>query len=141
MEYEHLYGAGYRYISFRPRSEKEIRDYLAKVLKRRHAIAPRLIDKVIQKLRELGYVDDGKFAKWWVDQRSSFKPKGKRLIAQELKQKGISYSFDIDEKALAIKAIAKKSFKDNKHAIDYLLRRGFPWEISSRVVDELLKNQ
>lgn len=141
MDYEKLMGAAIRFVSYRPRSEKEIRDFLEKKLQKSHTSAPTLLDKVIARLAELGYVDDAKFAAWWIEQRSGRKPKGAKLVVYELKEKGIKVSVERDEKALAAKALAGKKVLDKKKAIDFLMRRGFSWEVSARVVDERFKNE
>src|SRR3989344_2049706 len=145
--YERLMAAGIRFVSFRPRSEKEILDFLHKKLSKSHTTAPKVLDQVIIRLRELGYVDDEKFAAWWVDQRTGRKPKGKRVIEQELKQKGIEADIRIDEKTLAVRAIQKKLpvwkimplLKRKKKISEYLYRRGFDWNVIGRVVDEVLE--
>ncbi len=90
VDYQLLLRASFRFVSFRPRSEKEFRDFLNKKLKKHHVYGPNLLEKVIQRLRDLGYLDDAKFVSWWIDQRQTHNPKGMRLIAQELKAKGIS---------------------------------------------------
>ena len=43
-----------------------------------------------EKLVVLDLLDDLAFAAWWIDQRNTFRPKGKKLLVYELKQKGIS---------------------------------------------------
>ena len=48
------------------------------------------IDKAIDKLRAQRYVDDEAFAKYWIEQRDRFRPKGERAIVSELLQKGVS---------------------------------------------------
>ena len=90
--YERLVNAAIRYVSFRPRSEKELRDFLTKKLTKWKVSGDLLISKVIARMGELGYVDDAQFAAWWIDQRTAFKPKGNRLIKMELKAKGVSDS-------------------------------------------------
>src|SRR3989344_3846133 len=75
----------FRYLSFRPRSEKEVRDYLQK-----KKASPEIIETIIAKLKDKKFINDQKFAKWFIEQRSRIKPKGQRLIIIELKQKGIS---------------------------------------------------
>lgn len=52
--------------------------------------ADAVIDAVIMRLRELRYLDDLRYAERWVEERSRLKPRGKRLLTQELRLKGIS---------------------------------------------------
>lgn len=109
MDFDSLYLRVLKYLNFRPRSEKEIRDYLKKLLKRHpeldsgsHEIADQarndeaLVDLVVHKLKQQRFLNDTEFAKMWIRSRTEFKPKGERLIRLELKQKGISKDL-IDE--------------------------------------------
>lgn len=135
--YDQLMASALRFVSFRPRSEKEIRDYLAKRLHKIHTSAPSVLEKVLDRLRELGYADDAKFAAWWIGQRTGRKPKGKKLIEQELRRRGITQEVNIDEKELARRAIEKKIGKLEKpKLIAYLQRRGFDWETISGIIGE-----
>jgi regulatory protein len=47
------------------------------------------IDGAIDKLRAQRYVDDLDFAKYWVEQRARFRPKGDRALIEELVNKGV----------------------------------------------------
>ncbi|MBI2404677.1 regulatory protein RecX [Candidatus Gottesmanbacteria bacterium] len=87
--YEKLLNSSFRFVSYRPRSEKEIHNFLQKKLKTWKTAGQHTLKKVMERLGELGYIDDGKFAVWWVSQRASFRPKGKRLLGLELRQKGV----------------------------------------------------
>ena len=160
--YEKLLQASIRFVSYRPRSEKEIRDFLKKKLSRWKVFGGTVADKVIARLTELGYVDDAKFAAWWIEQRQTFKPKGMRSIIQELKAKGISKEFLeevvgqfspdrdridklLDEIELAKRAVQKKlilwqklpALERKKKLFDFLSRRGFSFDTVSRVIDEV----
>ena len=155
-EYERLLGAAIRFVSFRPRTKKEFREFCHKTLKRHHTTAPLVIEKVLARLTELGYVDDLKFVEWWVGQRRAFKPKGTRVISMELRAKGIpkdvidtymaSVSEDSDEYLLAQKAVARKvalwktlpAIAQKKKLYDFLSRRGFDSETVARVVDDVV---
>jgi len=50
------------------------------------------IEKVIQRLLELKYLDDDLFVKEWVRQRRSLRPRGMFMLRNELKMKGIEES-------------------------------------------------
>ncbi|OGG24312.1 hypothetical protein A3A79_03960 [Candidatus Gottesmanbacteria bacterium RIFCSPLOWO2_01_FULL_43_11b] len=127
-----------RFVSFRPRSEKEIRDFLTKKIIKWKVSDDLLLNKVIDRMEDLGYIDDKKFADWWVEQRTRFRPKGNRVIEYELYQKGIAK--DIISDALmarnsveaARKAVAKKNF-DKKKLYEYLTRRGFDADTIKKV--------
>lgn len=145
--YAKLLESSIRFVSFRPRSEKEFKYFLLKKLQRRRILDVRIIDRVLTRLRDLGYADDAKFVSWWVDQRQSHKPKGMRLIAQELKVKGIeARDLNLDEDVLARQAITKKlplweklpSVERKKKIYGFLGRRGFSYTTIASVIDEIL---
>ncbi len=74
-----------KYLSFRPRTKKEVQDHLLRL-----GYEPELIHKVIDKLQIEKWLDDQRYAEEFTAQRINLKPRGKRLIAQEMKQRGIS---------------------------------------------------
>jgi len=147
-EFQKLLNRALRLISRRPRSEKEIRDYL-----RRKKSPPKLIEEVIKKLKKLKQINDLEFARWWVEQRSTFRPRGKFGLTMELRQKGIDKTIieksinKVDELPLATKLAQKKlrvyknlprqEFYQKMSA--YLARRGFSWEIIKKVVAKFLE--
>lgn len=151
-DYQYLLNASFRFLSFRPRSRKEIHDFLKKKI-----YGPELIEKTIERLRELGHVDDTKFVQWWVEQRQGRKPKGMQLIVYELMSKGVArdiieqvLSSDLgDQKELAKKAISKKidtlknvSVLEKKKKLgDFLFRRGFSGDVIRRVVDDTVEKR
>jgi regulatory protein len=87
--YESLMRAAYRFVSYRPRSEREFKEYLKKKLIQWKVAGDVSVVKAVARMRELGYVDDRKFVSWWVSQRTEFRPKGRRAIVGELIRKGI----------------------------------------------------
>lgn len=83
-DFEKLYNIALRFLSYRPRSEKEIRD---KLLRKK---APKeIIEKIIEKLKEKKFINDEEFGRWWIENRLRFKPQGIRLTELELRNKGI----------------------------------------------------
>lgn len=151
-QFQKLLDKTYRFVSLRPRSEKEIRDYLHG----KHA-PDADFEKITHQLREQKLIDDSTFVKWWLDQRATFRPKGKRALKAELKQKGISEELieeaigeGVDELSQAKKAIQKKlkiysrlPYLERRAKLSaYLARNGFSWEIIKQVVDsELIKRE
>jgi len=138
-----------RFLSYRPRSEKEIFNYL---IKKQTGIEARKI--VIDKLKNLGMIDDLEFAKWWVEQRTTFKPAGKKLLFFELQQKGVSRKIieqvlnekePLNELAVAVQLLKKKKRqwkkippeKFKKKAFEFLMQRGFNYEVVIQVVAKL----
>ncbi|PIU71746.1 hypothetical protein COS80_01500, partial [Candidatus Woesebacteria bacterium CG06_land_8_20_14_3_00_39_27] len=103
-----------RFATLRPRSEKEIKDWL-----KRKKVHISLFDKLLKRLRQLSLLDDEKFAKWWVEQRQSFRPKPKRILNNELWIKGINNEIikkvlgeeEINEEKMARELLKKKMYK------------------------------
>lgn len=145
--FEKYYNYSLRFLSYRPRSEKEIRDYLKK-----KKVSQDIIQQIIAKLKEHKFLNDEEFTKWWVESRTRFKPRSLRLIKMELKQKGISsdiidaqVSNDFEQaKKLAEKKIARyKGLSKNQlyQKLGGLLsRRGFNYETVKKVIDEVAGN-
>jgi regulatory protein len=79
------YEAAVEYLAARPRSLAEIRRHLHS--KRYDDDA---IDGAIDRLRAQRYVSDLDFAKYWIEQRSRFRPKGDRALVSELINKGVT---------------------------------------------------
>jgi regulatory protein len=131
-------------LGYRARSENEIRKKLTEI-----GLSQLSLDKVIDRLRGAGYVQDEQFAREWVENRSEFRPRSKRLLAIELRQKGVSeeiiqdtLSNVDDEETLAYQAAIKRlrRLEDldwdefRKKLTDYLGRRGFNYSTISLVV-------
>lgn len=97
-----------------------------------------LINQTISKLENLKLVNDEEFAKWLIESRSRSRPRGLRLLQQELKQKGIDLStlhLELStEDELAEKALEKKHPKSRDQAIRFLQYRGFSWDTIAQVV-------
>lgn len=79
------YEVAVRYLGPRPRSVSEIRRHL-----RSKRFDDPAIDRAIDALRAQRYIDDEAFARYWVEQRDRFRPKGERAIVSELLQKGVA---------------------------------------------------
>ena len=99
--FQRYYVSAINFLKYRPRSEKEVRDRLIYPKNKRKAgrasdIDKEVVEQVIAKLKEQKFINDAEFIRWWIDQRTRFKPRSMRLIKQELHMKGIS-SEDIDE--------------------------------------------
>lgn len=147
--FEKLLNSSYRFLSYRPRSEKEVKDYLIK--KKADDLTSQ---KIIDKLKEHKFLDDKEFAKWWIEQRSKAKPKSLKFIIFELKQKGISKELveeilvdkdfetvsDFDKaKKLAETRIKRYRNEDPKKKYEkmtrFLASNGFNWDTIKEVVD------
>jgi regulatory protein len=139
------------FLSYRARSENEIRKNLSK-----HEIPDAVIEETIERMRREGFADDKKFASAWVENRSTFRPRGRRALALELRQKGIddhtieSALEGIDDEALAYEAGQKKARKlalslskgqewteFRKKMSEFLARRGFSYSVIAPIVKRL----
>jgi regulatory protein len=130
--------AAYRYLSYRPRSEGEIKQCL-----RRRGFSNEVTEQTIIKLREQKLSDDFAFAQFWRDNRLSFKPKSKRLIKKELRDKKVATEIieqvtaDIDDEEIAYKlgasrmsTLAHLDYPDfYRRLSSYLAYRGFGYEV------------
>ena len=72
-------------LSYRPRAEAEIRKRLTE-----HGFAAGNIEEVLDRLRKSGLVSDAQFARTWADNRTTFRPRSRRMVAAELRQKGVA---------------------------------------------------
>lgn len=121
------------YLSYRPRSTKEVSDRLIKYLGKDNQTQ---IPPLITRLTELGYLDDLKFATWFVESRRSHRPRSRRQLTFELLKKGIARPIidqvlgPLTDDNLAIRQlIAKKPNLDRQHLIAYLARKGFSYSL------------
>ncbi len=79
------YEVAVRYLAGRPHTVAEIHRHL-----RSKRFDQADIDHAIDKLRAQRYVGDEAFARWWLEQRDRFKPRGDRALRTELAQKGVA---------------------------------------------------
>ncbi len=160
-EFSKFYARALEYVLMRPRSEREISDYLrGKTYDRKIRVKNRktgeyqtkekpgydasLVPLVMKRLKERGYVDDRRFAEIWVENRNVAKGTSTKKLRLELQQKGIASQIvdevlsgsSRDERAELQKIIARKRarYDDEQKLIQYLLRQGFNY---SDIVDEL----
>ncbi len=145
-----------RFLSYRMRSEKEIR---AKLIEKE--FQTKTVDEVIKNLHSLGLINDLEFASAFVHDLLLRKPAGQRLIRQKLLLKGIQPSIiqsilekdiAVNEQGLALqaarkqmqryKAVNKKvdEKKIQQRVAQHLARRGFAWSIISPVLKKVFKN-
>ena len=157
MDYfEKFLNKALRFLSFRPRSEKEIRDNLHK-----KKTPLEIIERIVKSLKDNKFLNDEEFAKWFIDQRLRFRPKSLRIIKLELKSKGIGketieqtfdnlqLTFDSLDLDSAKKLVERKidKYKGMPKQIVYqklgafLARRGFDWETIKKSIDDALSNK
>ena len=152
-QFEKYLSLTYRYLGIRNRSEKEIRDYLQK-----KQASSEHSEQIIKKLYEYKLLNDESFARAWVKSRANFRPRGKKMLAMELKQKGIEKDLiqkvleeeneEIPDELAQAKNIIQKRIEKlrgsprqeiyNKVGA-FLARRGFGWDIIKKAIDDSLK--
>ena len=134
------------FLSYRARSESEIRQNL-----RKHEIPEPVIEQTLERLKQDGLANDHQFANTWVENRSAFRSRSRRMMAMELRQKGLddeaisSATKSVDDEALAYEAAQKRvpRLKDlewsefRKKMSDFLGRRGFSYSVIAPVVTRI----
>jgi regulatory protein len=133
-ERNRAYEQAVRYLGYRPRSRAEVERYLGD-----KGYDPEVVAHAMERLARRNYVDDEAFARFWLENRERFRPRGARALRYELREKGISDHVvdatlsELDEDASAWAALEPKlhgwraldwqAFQ--KKAMGYLSRRGF----------------
>ena len=139
-----------RYLSYRPRSESELRERL-----HQRGFNGNSIEAVLTKLKEQGLVDDVAFAQFWRDNRESFSPRSQWLTKLELRRKGVASDIidqvvdAIDDDDSAYRAAQSKArnlpLSDyqlfQRRLGGYLKRRGFGYRVISHTVERLWQEQ
>ena len=139
-----------RYLSYRPRSEFEVRGRL-----RRQGFDTEIIEVVIARLKEQGLVNDTDFAQFWREDRDSFSPRSQWLTKLELRQKGVSDNIidqvvnTIDDDDSAYRAALRKARSlprsdyqgFRRRLSEYLKRRGFGYSVIKRAIERLCQEQ
>lgn len=139
--------AAWRFLSFRPRSEAEVRRRLTR------RFPKDLVDRVIEALRDKNYLDDEEFARRWRLHRERFHPRGRRALQSELSRFGVDREVidqalaGIEEEENAYRAGLKLAVKlisvdCTQQALDrklcpYLQRRGFAYSLARDTVNRL----
>ena len=149
-EAERARGRVLDYLSYRPRSEWEIREYLEK-----KGFSSSAIDSAVSALIKVNLIDDRAFAQYWVENRAQFRPKGKRVLTYELRQKGIS-SHVIDEALAAYDELsaARRVFEEQsrrlvnlpselfrRRLIERMARRGFSYDLIQELFADVDSSQ
>ncbi len=139
-EFGKLYMRALEYISLRPRSEREMINYL-----HRKKISVPVSQRVISKLLDNNYINDVKTAEAWINNRFITKGISKRKLRIELMKKGISSNV-IDEvinnnernDRTEIKKIIDRKrnrYSNTDKLILYLVRQGFDYNLAKSTVE------
>lgn len=140
-------------LSYRPRTEKEVRDRLARAEHEED-----VIEEVIARLYELDFLNDKAFAERFVENRMAARPVGRRALTWELRRKGLDAetvaeaAASVDEEMeregaldAARSRLGRLAGLDHREArrkmAAFLQRRGFAWDTIHGVLDEILPSE
>lgn len=134
------------YISYRPRTIKEVKDRL-----RQYEVDESIAqNNIINKLVSSGYLNDAEFAKWFISSRNEHRPRSLKMLSQELRAKGVPSEViltvlpNVADESITIRRILSKKLKNNRvlenierqKIYSFLSRQGFPWEKVKEVVKQ-----
>ncbi|MFL7792696.1 MAG: regulatory protein RecX, partial [Anaerolineae bacterium] len=136
------------FLSYRPRSEAEVRRNLCE-----KNLEKDVIEVVIERLTRAGLLDDREFARYWVENRLQFKPRGAQALRQELWKKGvpdpiISETIESVDENDAARRVAEEGARRMAHLKSrdfyrklsaYMARRGFSYAVIKPLVEEMLE--
>jgi len=147
-EQQSAYSRALHFLSFRARSHQEVRTYLE-----RKGYATEVIEAVLAQLEEDGFLDDARFSREWVENRTTFRPRSQSMLGWELKHKGVSpeaietalAEADLDDADLALEAAqralgryADLPWEDFARKLGaYLQRRGFSAQVIWATIRQL----
>jgi len=152
---ERVFQRAGKLLAAKQRSVEELRERL---LEGRGA-TPEIVEMVIERLREYGYLDDGRFAQTYASLRVQQRPIGRQRLQRDLWLKKIDKQTadealdqvfeQTPETELIDRAIAKrtrlrgkpKTREEAKKLFDHLLRQGFAFELVSEKVRALAKSE
>jgi len=144
-EVEVAHEAALKFLSYRPRSVAEVRKRL------QEKYSPEAVEAVLGRLIEARLLDDEAFARYWVENREQFEPRSTRALRFELRRKGVpdgdirASLEEVDEEDAAFRAARAQARRLNNQDVqvfrkrlgDFLLRRGFGYEVIKHVVNRL----
>ena len=143
--FQRVNAAALRLLSYRPRSEAELR---ARLIRR---FSSAVVDDVIGSLRGRSLLDDARFAQQWTDSRDAHRPRSATAVRRELVSKGIDRSLadeavsDLDDEDSAYRAALPRARRleeadlatFRRRLTGYLLRRGFTQSVARRTIIRL----
>ena len=141
--------AAYHYLSFRARSEKEMRDKLEE-----KDYTKEIVEQVVTDLERQRLLDDREFARCFVEARLG-RVNGSRKLAHDLHQKGIKveiidevleqFAGDLDSNERAVEMLGKQAWryrglerdKAKRRMLGFLARRGYDADMARKAVDQV----
>lgn len=139
------YALALRFLGVRVRSRRELADYLI-----RKGCEPEDIEAALERLVELGLVDDRRFAEAWIADRQAVRPRSRLRLAQELAAKGVArevveaalQEIEPDQEVEALKNLIQRKQKlpaygDERKLVAYLQRQGYRWGLIKEALGQL----
>lgn len=143
---ERAYQRALNFLSYRPRSEAEIRKRLLE-----KDVSEENVDLVIERLRRNGMLNDLRFARAWIENRSENRPRSRRALNYELKRRGVDPETieqalqSVDDEEMAYRAAVKRTsrlegldrneFRSKLYR--FLSQRGFNYDVISQVTSRV----
>lgn len=139
--------AGVKFLALKLRTEREVREKLSG-----QGFAEDIIDKAVEELETLGYINDPEYTEKYIRSKLKLKPTSKRMLLYELESRGIQKEmvlsalegFEVDElsiaEALVLKKFARYDFKEQKTKKKiqaFLGQRGFGYGIINEILSKL----
>lgn len=135
-------------ISFRPRASGELQRKL-----REKGYTPEAGEAAVKRMLDLGYLNDADFAERWIENRQEHKPRSRKMLQQELMQKGVDRELirealdetEIDEFSDALELARKKAGSmsgldqatRHRRLSGFLGRRGYGFDVIRKVLEEI----
>lgn len=135
-------------IAFRPRASGELRTKL-----REKGYTATAASAAVVRMQELGYLNDADFADRWIENRQEHRPRSRKLLLQELREKGIDSEIiadvmaetEIDEVSDALALAEKKAAgmmaldvaTRQRRLSGFLARRGYGYDVIRQVLEQI----
>lgn len=133
-----------RLLSYRPRTEQELRQRL-----RRKGFGAPVVGETLRRLRELGYLDDQAFARFYTETQQASRPRSKRLLTGELRWRGVAQetaeeaTAEVSDEEAAYLAASRRlrALRDLEYVRfrerlgSFLTRRGFSYDVARRTIE------
>ena len=137
------------YLFYRARSHAEVHRYLQGKGYDEHSV-----DHVLERLERAGLLNDLEFARFWVENRETFRPKGIFALRYELRQKGIAEDIiqqvleDVSPRESAYRAASQRATRMTHlepevlctRLSGFLLRRGFGYGVVRETIDRVRRD-
>ncbi|MDB5179084.1 MAG: recX [Patescibacteria group bacterium] len=139
------YAWAVRFLAIRPRSRREVEDYL-----RRKGAKDSEAGDALSRLEGVGLLNDEEFARSWIANRQLLRPRSRRMLERELASKGVarpaieaalSEVDSEDELQSLMQVIERKQrlpqYREVEKLIAYLGRQGYRYELIKKALARL----